>query len=724
MDLLPNMRLRKKLYLGFGTISLLILVSSTAGYQGISTLTHSLDDISDQEVPILDAANEMVVSLQRSEASLFSYAYESTTLQKAPSAEHLNMLEQRYQQGLDDFQRSSRLILEGGVLPDGRQMQASDNTELRAQVQQVDSLLHTQLEPAAEKLIELSKAEVKALSQRDKAMDALENDHEVLEARLEQMEQLLSERLVSLSDSARSVAALRFIQQGLAPYVRLMLDSQLSLLHARTIVEEMVQRTNLSDLTESVNQYKHYSSLFQQQITVLEKGGQYRDHTLVPLLEMAPDLNTGLQELTSYYEHFSSSVDQLLTAQRLLVVEAEQVLEQEHILENIQQQASELISQVKAEAVQEMMTAREAGRASGEEALFWLITIAIAANVFGVILGTLVSESITVPLQRLISMLRDIADGEADLTRRLDEKRGDELGEVGRWFNQFIDQVSGIISQVNQATVQVATQAEQLSAITGDTSRGMDQQHRQTDQLASAMAEMASTIQEIAHHADQAASASNSADANAIQGNQNVQNAVTSVNELAGQISETSQQLQQLDRHTQEIGNILDVIKDIADQTNLLALNAAIEAARAGESGRGFAVVADEVRVLAKRTDDSTEEIHSQIERLQKVAHDAVISMEEGLRRAGASADLATRAGDELSDVIREFDEINNMNRQIAVASEQQITVSDEIHQNLHTINNITAQTSSSASETADSSAELSRLAATLKDLVGRFRTA
>jgi len=723
MDLLPNMRLRKKLYLGFGTISLLILVSSTAGYQGISTLTHSLTDISDKEAPILDAANEMVVSLQRSESSLFSYAFESTSLQDVSSPQRLLSLEQRYQQGLDDFDRYVGLILNGGQLADGRQVLASDNPHLRGLVEQAGRLRQDKLEPAARRLIALSQAEIKAHKARDEAMDALENDNAVLEARMSAVQHELSLRVDRVSQSARSLAALRYVQQNLEPFVRLAMASKMNLLHARTAIEEAAQVIKEDELKPLVATYEKYIHNFEQQMILWQKGGRYEGKLIPPLAQVAPDMAAQVEPVLKLKAHFSASVESLVESQYELIEEVALVAEQERQLEQIQQQANELIAQIKADAVQEMLGARDAGRSSGESALIWLITIAIAANVIGVLLGTLVSESITVPIRRLITMLKDIAEGEGDLTRRLDDRRRDELGEVGHWFNQFIGKVSDIVQQVNQATVQVATQAEQLSAITGQTSQGMDHQHRQTDQLSSAMAEMASTIQEIAHHAEQAASASSSADENASQGNQNVQHAVQSVNQLASQISDTSGQLQQLDRHTQEIGNILSVIKDIADQTNLLALNAAIEAARAGESGRGFAVVADEVRVLAKRTDDSTTEIQDQIERLQQVAHEAVVSMEEGLRRAGASADLATQAGDELNGVIREFDEINSMNMQIASASEQQISVSEEINHNLHTINDITAQTTASASETADSSAELSRLAVTLKDLVGRFRT-
>lgn len=724
MDLLPNMRLRKKLYLGFGTISLLILVSSTAGYQGISTLTHSLTDISDKEAPILDAANEMVVSLQRSESSLFSYAFESASLHSVSSPQRLASLEQRYQQGLDDFDRYSGLILNGGNLTDGRQVVASDNPHLRGLVEQAGHLRQAELEPAARALISLSQAEIQAQKVRDHAMDALEKDNAVLEARMSDVQKTLSLRVDRVSQNARSLAALRYVQQNLEPFIRLAMASKMNLLHARTAIEEAVQVVKEDELQPLIDAYEKYSDDFDQQMTTWQKGGRFEGKLLPPISQVAPDMAAQVEPMLKLKAHFSASVETLLASQHELIKEAAQVAEQEHRLEVIQQQANTLISQIKADAVQEMLGARDAGRSSGESALVWLITIAIAANVIGVLLGTLVSESITVPIRRLITMLKDIAEGEGDLTRRLDDTRRDELGEVGHWFNQFIGKVSDIVQQVNQATVQVATQAEQLSAITGQTSKGMDRQHSQTDQLSAAMAEMAATIQEIAHHAEQAASASSSADENASQGNQNVQHAVQSVNQLATQISDTSGQLQQLDRHTQEIGNILNVIKDIADQTNLLALNAAIEAARAGESGRGFAVVADEVRVLAKRTDDSTAEIHTQIERLQLVAHDAVVSMEEGLRRAGASADLATQAGDELNGVIREFDEINSMNMQIATASEQQISVSEEINHNLHTINDITAQTTASASETADSSAELSRLAVTLKDLVGRFRTA
>ncbi len=326
------------------------------------------------------------------------------------------------------------------------------------------------------------------------------------------------------------------------------------------------------------------------------------------------------------------------------------------------------------------------------------------------------------PLRHAVAAMEDIAQGEGDLTHRLEAKGSDEISQLARAFNLFVDKIRDTIAQVTGATSQLAAAAEEMSHISTDTSNGVQRQRSETEQVATAMNEMTATVQEVARNAESAAEAARGADEESSRGQQVVSESVASIDTLASEVEHAAGVIQRVEQDTESIGTVLEVIQGIAEQTNLLALNAAIEAARAGEQGRGFAVVADEVRSLASRTQSSTQEIKEMIERLQANAQDAVSVMEGGREKARVSVDFASKAGEALERITGAVNTIATMNNQIAEAARQQGEVSEEINRNVVNISQVAEETSGSTTQMANASQELARLAADLQGLVGRFK--
>ncbi len=326
-------------------------------------------------------------------------------------------------------------------------------------------------------------------------------------------------------------------------------------------------------------------------------------------------------------------------------------------------------------------------------------------------------------LEQLATALQEIAEGDGDLTRRLDESRKDELGEVAHWFNTFVGKLQHLVGDIKGSTDSLTGSAQQLSQVAEKSNSEITEQQMQTDQLATAINEMAAAVQEVAHNTQQAAAAADKANQEAGNGRTIVNGNIDTMDSLASEIQKASNVIHQLQSETNEIGGVLDVIRGIAEQTNLLALNAAIEAARAGEQGRGFAVVADEVRTLASRTQESTQEIQNMIERLQSRAREAVKVMDENQAQSQTGVENASQVNDSLQNINTSIEEISNLNTQIASAAEEQSHVAEEVNRNIQQISQGTDAAVGGSEQVARASEDLTQLATQLRNLADRFKT-
>ncbi|MBL0842084.1 methyl-accepting chemotaxis protein [Pseudomonas mediterranea] len=349
-----------------------------------------------------------------------------------------------------------------------------------------------------------------------------------------------------------------------------------------------------------------------------------------------------------------------------------------------------------------------------------LIAAAALALLFGVIAALLITRQIVVPLGQTLQVAERVASG--DLSHNLTSDRRDEMGQLQRAMQSMTVSLRQLIGGIGEGVTQIASAAEQLSAVTEQTSAGVNSQKVETDQVATAMHEMTATVQEVARNAEEASEAAVAADQQAREGERVVGEAIAQIERLANEVGNSTAAMGDLKRESDKIGSVLDVIKSVAQQTNLLALNAAIEAARAGEAGRGFAVVADEVRSLAQRTQKSTEEIEELIVGLQNGTEQVATIMDNSRGLTDSSVELTRRAGGSLENITRTVSAIQSMNQQIAAAAEQQSATAEEINRSVLNVRDVSEQTSAASEQTASSSAELARLGVHLQTLVGRFK--
>ncbi len=355
-------------------------------------------------------------------------------------------------------------------------------------------------------------------------------------------------------------------------------------------------------------------------------------------------------------------------------------------------------------------------------AITLLSAIIVGALFIISVLGWLLLQSVINKIGHAVNAMHEIAEGDGDLSRRLDAEGHDEIDQLGKEFNTFSIKIQGLVSQLAGAGQQIEALAHEGSIVSTQTSSDTLLQLQETEQTASAMEEISISIQGVSGHADEAVKVAEEAKEHAMSGKTEVDKTIGAIGQLADEMSRAVDTAQKLANDSQQIESVLDVIKGIAEQTNLLALNAAIEAARAGEQGRGFAVVADEVRTLASRTQQSTEEIQEMIEKLQVNTRQVVDVIEQGRDLCGNSVTQSTRAGESLIKINTAVEQIANLNTEIAGAVNEQSKVTAEIARSVENVSTASNRTASSAQQSASTSQELENLATSLNGLVGNFR--
>ncbi|MDK2598201.1 methyl-accepting chemotaxis protein [Pseudoalteromonas obscura] len=353
-----------------------------------------------------------------------------------------------------------------------------------------------------------------------------------------------------------------------------------------------------------------------------------------------------------------------------------------------------------------------------------LISVAaVFAIVVAIASAQLIGRSITQPLAALIVRLKSIASGDGDLTVMLDDSAKDETGVMAKEFNKFVSGLRETIQSTNEVVKSLGSSSELAMNVMRQTEQSVTEQKQQTEMVAAAVYEMTTTTQDMSKSTAHAAEATakvrekvNAGKGIATQTNQIIENLVTELNLASDDIGE-------LVEETNNISSVLEAIQSISEQTNLLALNAAIEAARAGETGRGFAVVADEVRTLATRTQSSTADIQDLLERLKTEANKVVSSMEKGKTSAHNCYQKSEQTQQMLDSASDAIEQINDLNTQIATATEQQSMVAVDIDKNINNINELAKETAQGASETADANHNIAKRNIDLHTNFNRFVT-
>lgn len=443
-------------------------------------------------------------------------------------------------------------------------------------------------------------------------------------------------------------------------------------------------------------------------------------HLQINFQEIFAADNALKDQLSSSFEAIDQTISEYMIVTRTGIADAEQLsLDAGAYFENgtaVINQVLQLYDRLSPELAARLEE-RIADARHQELQLILLLTLAIGTLAY---LFSGFYYSTRVALDQLSESIQSFANG--DLTVQPSSSNKDELGAITNQTGLMIEKMNALVSQVISATTQVSNNAEQSAVTMNQSNSGIQQQNQEIDQVATAIEEMSATVQEVARNAAAAAEAADRAKNATGNGGSVVREVASSIQSLSGEVNQATDIIRELESESENIGTVLDVIRGIAEQTNLLALNAAIEAARAGEQGRGFAVVADEVRTLASRTQQSTEEIHKMIDRLQQGSRNAVAAMEAGQSKSEDSVSKSGEARNALDAIDSAVVEINDMNAQIASAAEEQSAVAEEINRNVVAIRDISTESATSIQQTASSSQDLLQVARQLKSLVNEFK--
>jgi len=401
-----------------------------------------------------------------------------------------------------------------------------------------------------------------------------------------------------------------------------------------------------------------------------------------------------------------------------LIVERNELIE--NTLNRIGPQVAKKVEEVKLSVMAEQDRLGPELAANTDASVNLSLFLSVVAIAIGAIAAYFLTASITRPIRQAVKAANELAEG--DLTVEVKNTSRDEIGLLLESIQSTATNLRNIVTTISGASAELASASEELAVVTEQSTQGIENQQTETDLVATAMNEMAATVHDVADNAAKAAEAANQADSEAGVGAQVVAQTISTISTLADRVNESSEKLGEVEQETINIGKILDVIREISDQTNLLALNAAIEAARAGKQGRGFAVVADEVRSLAQRTQDSTQEIQNIIEQLQVGTQSTVAVMNQGKKQATQSVDQANETGSALQAITHAISVINDMNIQIASASEQQSSVAENINENVINVKRIAEENAVAANQTRASTSEIAQLSEQLKELVAQFK--
>jgi len=365
-----------------------------------------------------------------------------------------------------------------------------------------------------------------------------------------------------------------------------------------------------------------------------------------------------------------------------------------------------------------------ATQASGE--VQWQQKLFVSALVILALLSMaaafLIVRAVIHPINKTVHLMQDIADGDGDLTQRLQAGGDDEMALIAGAFNRFVEKIQVLLTDVTHSMEELRQASNQTLQAMTEGNEAMHKQQQEVEQIATAINEMSVTSQEVAQNAIGAETAAIEVNGHADSGKLVVNSALSSVSSLADEVQSAVDVIDSLAQKSSSIYSVVNVIQSVSEQTNLLALNAAIEAARAGEQGRGFAVVADEVRALAAKAESSTKDIREIIDEIQALTKQAVTAMESSKTVSSDTLLGAQSASEALDAITDSMHTVTEMNTQIAHAATEQTGVTDELNQRVIQISELSNLTSIQVSNTVETCESLNRISETLSKQLTQFK--
>ncbi|MGY8872574.1 MAG: methyl-accepting chemotaxis protein [Pseudomonadales bacterium] len=676
MSLLPQMTIKSKLFLGFGLLILISILSSIFVYKQLEVTLEKQKLLLDVRYPTVEAGERLSGAISQTLSGLRGYLILGNDPVKA------NIFKKERAVGWDQLHTALdelNTFSQQWTVPDNitklDEMKQLIN-EFQVSQQEIESIAHTSANiPSFDILL------TKAAPRASKTVSAIT---ELIEKEMENTSSYERKQLLKMLADSRASFAL-----GLAN-IRAYLLSGDEKFKAKFLAlwdknEAQFKKLNASNALFAINQKTHWNEYKKQRA------------------EFRPYVDEMFASRSSSEWNKANAWLGTKAAPRAKRIK-------EILLEMSQSQKTLL----KADQV-------KLNNAVDTLELVLLVSL-LLTTVLGCLLAYTISRSVTNPLggepQDMALLADRIANG--DLTSNFDNS-----GKAHGLYLSMINmntKLKGLVNDIHMLSQALASTSTETASIAEQTNQNVQAQYEQTELVATAVEEMTATVSEVAENAANCAVLTEESGDITLKGQDNVQKTIATIEQLSEEINQASKVIVSVQEKSQSIGSISEVIAGIAEQTNLLALNAAIEAARAGDQGRGFAVVADEVRSLASKTQESIASINSIIDTLQNSSNEAVSVMQQSQQKAQDTMEQANTSGESLNHIASSVQRIQDMVSQIAVASEEQASVTRDISQNVHQISSVAQQTSVGASETVQAGEEMSKQAEALQSLVTTFK--
>lgn len=664
-----NISLIQRVVLGFGLTSALIIAISGYLYISINQLTGQLRYTANDLASLLDDTNTLLLHVQDANRAMMQHATTEDDALRTQLRQTFLAAQQRY---LATYQQLSS------------QLTSMDG--LATQLTEVDSIARQSFSYSLEHM-DLHDARVEA---RLKAIEELDEfNGEWL---------FFAQDISDIAEDAE-FEGLTNVVWDIDFIIRQAESSQTFIQQALTILDEERLTTIESELTG-------YLSRIDEKVTNIERDFPSRIDDLNDILATLIRAVEGEEGLFKRHQFF---VELASESQRKLATTSTQVNAAIDLMNAFVEDVREINNQAVSSAL-----------GTANRAILFGVSFAVIAIAISLLIGSTVVFAIRRPLKAIMEALDHLAEG--DLSYRIEQKFGAEMGLVADHINEISHQLSGLISKVKDSTLTIGDVSEQSLSMSRETNNDVSAQREQTDSVATAVTEMEAAVQEVASHAEITSTEVSQVTEDAQSNIRVISENVDFVVRLRSSLDEAANVINQLSTDSQQIGEILNVIQGIAEQTNLLALNAAIEAARAGEQGRGFAVVADEVRSLANRSQQSADEIRAMIENLQSNAGKAVSIVASNVEQAEQSVQKTRSTQESLTSMVTRLEHINDMSRSIATASEEQSAVAKEVSQNVVNISDMAESIAEKAARGAENAERLNELSSEQSKLVKQFK--